>query len=302
MSAGGTQGTTSSDGRAQGVLSSAYLQEFQLKLAGCSTIGDVLKLLPVPVQPVSRDILDGVYQGSLKLGAAQALLQVWKDRLRSGSLGPKDGIAQLNSIRIPAVQVCKEALQADDGALSSMSLDSTIFEAKKSALTKMVEIKEREVLNLQAFVQPSAIGTRFESAWTSIVESQAAALTAEHAALLRNGDVARKICQIAASIGDSASQRVRIAKEKRVVVKKGADVDMTDVSTGESKKQLASVIEEVLKRREQSRRDRTQSGKGKRRNGTSQKKTQKQDSSGKKRRGPTKNKGGRETRRRQEKR
>lgn len=302
MSVENTQGTGSSDGRSQSVLSSAYLQEFQLKLAGCVTIGDVLKLLPVPVQPVSRDILDGVYQGSLKLGAAQALLSVWKDRLQSGAIGPKDGIAQLNSIRVPAVQVCKEALQADDGALSSMSLDSTIFEAKKSALTKMVEIKEREVINLQQFVQPRSIGARLHPAWMSVLHLQTAAVTPEHSALLQDPTVAQKICQVAASIGDSASQRVRLAKEKRVVVKKGSDVDMTDAHSGESKKQLASVIEEVLKRREQSRRDRTLSGKGKRRNGTSKKKTQKQDSSGKKRRGPAKNKGGRETRRRQEKR
>lgn len=301
MAAQETQDSVSSDGRGQRILSSAYLQEFQLKLTGCVTNGDLLKLLPVPVQPVSRDILDGVYQGSLKLGAAEALLQVWKDKLQSGALGPKDGIAQLNSIRVPAVQVCKEALQSDDGALSSMSLDNTIFDAKKMALTKMIEIKDREVKNLQAFIQPTSIKNRIESAWEAVVESQTAAITPEHAALLRNGEVAKKICQIAASIGDSASQRARITKEKRVTVKKGADVDMTDAYSGDSKKQLASVIEEVLKRREQSRRDRTLSGKGKRRNGTSKKKTQ-QDTSGKKRRGPTKNKGARETRRLQERR
>lgn len=303
MSAEATQASASSDGRAQTVLSSAYLQEFQLKLAGCTTIGEVLKLLPVPVQPISRDILDGVYQGSLKLGAAQALLQVWKDKLRSGAFGPKDGVAQLNSIKIPAVQICKEALQADDGALSSMNLDATIYEAKRSALARMVEIKEREVTNLQAFVQPASIGARLDPAWGSVLTLQAAAVTAEHHALLRNGDVARKICQVTASIGDSASQRVRLAKEKRVVVKQGADVDMTDANAPSSKKQLASVIEEVLKRREQSRRDRTQAGKGRGSSGTSKKKkTQKQDLKGKKRRDPTKNKKGRETRRQHERR
>lgn len=281
------------------MLSSAYLQEFQLKLAGCQTVGEVLKLLPVPVQPISRDVLDGVYQASQKLGGAQALLLFWKDRLRSGVF---DGVAQLNSIKAPIVQVCKEAIGPDDGGLSAMNLDPTIHKAKESALTAMVAIKEQEVANLQSFVQPQNIRARLQPAWGSVVEQQAATITAEHQALLGNEDVLRKVCQVTASIGESSSQRARIAKDKRAADRREADVDMTDVQTGSSKKQLASLVEEVLKRREQSRRDRAQSGKGKRSSGTSkQKKTQKE-------REKTKKKGGRgngsapNTRRRQQRR
>lgn len=298
-SSNGAPSSDTSYGTGQAASSAAYLSDFLLKLSACTTIGEALKLLPVPVQPVSRDVLDGVYQASLKLGGAEALLLFWKDRLRSGVF---DGVSQLNSLRAPVVQVCKEATGPDDGGLSAMNLDATLHKAKEAALTAMVAIKEQEVANLRSFVQPHHIRIRLQPLWEGVVTQHAATITTEHQSLLAHEGVVRKVCQVAASIGESASQRARISKEKRTVVRREADVDMTDVSSGSSKKQLASVVEEVLKRREQSRRDRAQSGKGKRSSGISkkQKKTpKKQDRPKKKKGGPTNNKKGPNTRRRQ---
>ncbi|GKV53541.1 hypothetical protein SLEP1_g60062, partial [Rubroshorea leprosula] len=228
----------SSNGGTQGGLNLAYLQDLLLKLASCSSIGEVLRLLPVPVQPVSRDILDGVYQASLKLGGAEALLVLWKDHLRSGRF---DEIVQLNSLKAPSVQVCKEALGPDDGGLSALNLDGALRVAKESALKAMITIKELEVANLQSFVQPANIQSRLVPAWSAVVAQNAATITTEHSVVLGNEDVQRKVCQVAASIGESSSQRARLAKEKRVEMRKEADVDMTDGSVGKRKKEFCDL-------------------------------------------------------------
>lgn len=262
----------SSDGRGQAQLNAAYFKEYVLKLSTCNTIGELLKAIPVPVQPVSRDILDGVYQASQKLGGAQTLLAFWEERLRSKRFAE---VSQLNSLRSPIVQVCKEAIGPDDGGLRSMTLDATLYAAKESALTRMIEIKRVEVANLSNFVQSNCIVTRLAPAWESVLAQQASMITPEHATIIQNPEVVHKVAQITASIGESSSQRARIAKDKRTLSKKEADIDMTDVSSVQSKKQLMTLVEEALKRKEQSRRDRTQSGKGKGSSGTPKKKTQK---------------------------
>jgi len=80
---------------------------------------------------------------------------------------------------------------------------------------------------------------------------------------------------VAASIGESSSHIAKLSRSKRQVVKKDADISMTDAGDKESQKQLMVLVEEALKRKEQSRRDRTQAGKGKGSPAISKNKTQK---------------------------
>lgn len=265
---GASPRTQSSQGGVQATLTAAYLQDYILKISSCNTIGELLRIIPVPVQPVSRDILDGVYQASQKLGTAEALLLFWRDRLRSERFAD---VSQLNSIKAPVVQVCKEAIGPGDGGLSTMTLDDALRDAKKGALNQMINIKQLEVSNLRTFVQSNNIVNRLRPAWDNVLAQQVSMITAEHAAIIAENDVIRKVAQIAASISESSSQRAKFAKEKRATTKKDADINMTDVSGPGSQKQLVTLVEEALKRREQSRRDRAQTGKGKGRTGTPKK-------------------------------
>lgn len=262
----------SSAGFAQGQYNNKVSEEFILSATRCNTIGELAKLVPVPVQPSSRDILDGVYQASQKRGTADNQLRLWKDKLRSSDFA---GVAQLNSLKAPVVQVSKEAIGPDDGGLGSMNLDPILLEAKRNALTHMILIKETEVRNLTSFVQSANIAGRLKAVWDNALATQTSAITPEHACLLRDNEAIRRVAQVAAAIGESSYDRVRLAKEKRATAKKDADVNMTDVS-GQNKKQLAALVEEALKRREQSRKDRTLSGKGKGRKGPSTNKTRQQ--------------------------
>lgn len=250
---------TSSNGQSQAALNHALAQDFVLSLSKCNTIGELVRLIPVPVQPCSRDILDGVYQASQKLGTAEALLKFWQDKLRSSDF---TAVSQLNSLRAPAVQISKEALLAGNGGLSSLNLDTVLHECKKNALTQLIFIKDAEVQALRDFVQSTSIVNRIAPAWKDVLTRQASALTDEHSTIISSPDAERKVAQVAASIGESSYQRVRLAKEKRAVTKKEADINMTDASEPQGKKQMMMLVEEALKRKEQSRRDRTSSGKG----------------------------------------
>ena len=265
-------------------------QEFLKKVWCCNTIGELVRLIPVPAQPISKNVLDGVYQASQKLGAAEVLLSTWQDVLRSNDTRELNKVAQLNSIRAPTVQTCKEALLGpNDGGLGSMNFDSTVKAMKLSALQHMIAIKGQEVENLRTHVQPNAVCVRLREAWDDVVAQNAASLTPEHAGLLNDGPVLERVARVAVSIGDASYKRAKLAKKERVVMRKDADVDMTDVSGRKGQKQLATVIEEALKRREQSQRDRKRSGKGKGSLGVSKKKkTPNQKQTKKKNRGPTK--------------
>lgn len=268
-----TQASQSSDGSGQVAINAEVLRTYILNISRCNTIGELVRLIPVPVQPVSRDILDGVYQASQKLGGAEALHVSWQDKLRSSDFA---SVAQLNSLKAPVVQISKEATGPDDGGLSSMNLDAVLHDAKKNALLRMIHIKGQEVTNLRSFVQVRNISSRLRAAWDHVITQQATAMTAEHSALILHAEFLDRVSQVAASIGESSYQRSHLSRKKRALAKKEADIDMTDTIDPNGKRQLMTLVEEALKRKEQSQRDRARSGKG---NGSSaiskKKKTQK---------------------------
>jgi hypothetical protein len=270
---GGSGPSASSNGEEGGAFIAAVAQDFVVKVSHCNTIGELLRVIPVPAQSRSKDILNNVYQASQKLGAAEALLGTWRDRL----LYPNDwkNFAQLNSLKAPTVQICKEAIAHDSAGLSSLNLDNTLYEAKRAALSRMIDIKAKEVETLRDLVQSSNITQRLMDAWREVLEQQAGAIIAEHAAIIGADDAIRRVAQVAASIGESSSHIAKLSRSKRQGMKKDADISMTDAGDKESQKQLMVLVEEALKRKEQSRRDRTQSGKGKGSPVISKNKTQK---------------------------
>ena len=287
-----SQPPPSSDGAQRRREEALVHQEFLKKVWCCSTIGELVRLIPVPAQPESKNVLDGVYQASQKLGAAEVLLKLWQDILVSNDTRELDKVAQLNSVRAPTVQTCKEAMLVEDnGGLDSMNFDGTVKAMKLSALQRMIEIKGKEVENLQAYVQVRAVCVRLRRAWDNVLQQNTAALTSDYSCLLEEGEVVERVAKVAVSIGESSYKRVKLAKKERVVVRKDTDVDMTDLPSKKGQKQLASLIDEALKRKEQSQRDRKRSGKGKGSSGISKKKKiPNQNQKPKKKKGPARNK------------
>lgn len=280
---GGSGPSASTTGEEGAAVSFAVSQDFVLKVSHCNTIGELLRVIPVPAQSRSKDILNNVYQASQKLGAAEALLGSWRDRL----LHPNDwkNFAQLNSLKAPTVQICKEAIAHDSAGLSSLNLDNTLYEAKRAALSRMIDIKAKEVDTLRDLVQSSNITQRLMDAWKEVLEQQTGSITSEHATIIGADDAVRRVAQVAASIGESSSHIAKLSRSKRQGMKKDADISMTDAGDKESQKQLMVLVEEALKRKEQSRRDRTQAGKGKGSPAISKNKTQKNKDSRPKQKG-----------------
>jgi len=266
---------------AQNKLTERVLVDLLSKIPTCNTLGELVRALPVPAQPSAKGILDRVYGAAHRLGAAEVLLQTWRDVLRTSDW---EKVAQLNSIRIPNLQVCKEALGPEDDGLSSMNLDDWLRESKKSALTRMIEIKNKEVTNLRQVIQPRAIASDLTTAWSEAVTREASLITAEAQAVMTMPMLAQKVAQSAAAIGVSSYEKAKKVKENRISTKKSArigaqelnDTPMGGTGDGPTQNQLRALVGEAVKRQMQSQKDRGLAGKGKRRTAPSKtKKVQK---------------------------
>jgi hypothetical protein len=269
----------------QNGLNTAVIQGALLKIPTCTSVGELLKVLPAPAQPAAKGIFDSVFNASQKLGSTSVTVANWRDQLRHENLGPKCNIVQLNSIKAPNVQISKEALEANALELNGLNLDSVVFDAKKAALTQMILMKTKEEETLRDLIQPRNIGDRLVTAWNELIAKEAAIITTETKFLLRNAVFVQKVSQAVAAIGVSSYEKSRLSKEKRLHMKKEARIDATNVDVemggvgtdaATTTKQLRTLVDEALKRKIQSRNDKRLSGKGKQRTGkTSTKKTPK---------------------------
>lgn len=252
------------------------------------------RALPVPVQPECRDLFDSVYAACQKRGAARNLLAFWQTKLDNHDYG---AVHALNSIRAPVVQVCKEAQAADTGALAGMTFQHQINEAKKTSLTQMIAIKKEEIACLEQFAAPKRVSERVSVVFDAVVSQPSNdTISPEVIYVLELQELRERVAMTITAIGESAFQRVALDRAKRQEVKRDADAEMTDVSSGISQKKLSALVDQALKRKEQSRKDRTLSGKGKRRAGPPKQQNQKNrvTKGGSKKKGQNK-KGGRPT-------
>jgi len=212
------------------------------------------------------------------LGSTSVQLSTWKDQLRSGTYATEDSIVpQLNSIKPPNIQVCKEALDHDVG-LAGINFTSVVSDAKKAALKQMIEIKNREENGLREIIQPGHIANQLKSAWATAIKNETSTISVEVSFVMHEEGVLHKVSQAIAAIGISSYEKAKFLKEKRLNAKKEARIESMDVDmegTGNSaattKKQLQALVDEALKRKMQSNKDKRLSGKGQRRNGTSKK-------------------------------
>lgn len=251
------------------------------EISKCSTIAGLVKLVPVPAQPTSKDIFEEVFTACQKKGAAEILLRQWQRHLADSAF---DKVSALNAIKAPSVQVCKEALKGtSDAALAGMNFEKVVLDAKTAALTQMIAIKNKEFTNLVTFTSRRVVDTRLAGCWNDI--SARTQLIPEHLAILSDPDIGRRMSAMATAIGESAYLRITNQKQKAQESKDEAKKNSTDPKSDKGQKNMMALINEVFNRREQSRRDKTSnkrksSGNGKRGAGPS--KNQNQKKTGKK--------------------
>lgn len=236
-------------------------------ISKCQTIGALLKEIPVPAQNFTKAFFDQVYKSFQKRGAAFSIVQQWKDALTHDSFA---NVPALNSLKAPIVQTCIEA-RNEDASIEQMTFDTVLLECKRTALRRMLEIKTKETEALEKFTETEHLSNELTAAWQKITRNE---LNSDHYAFLESKEIRDRVVKTLYSICENAFERTFEAKKKRQKQKLDADIEMTDVS-GTNQKQVMSLIEEALKRKEQSRRDKALSGKGNRRAGPPKKQNQK---------------------------
>lgn len=262
-----SQASTTESVAFQRTASAEVVKTAVVGISKCHTLGALLKEIPVPAQVFTKNFFDQVYRAFQKRGAAFVLVREWKDALQHETFA---NVPALNSLKAPIVQTCVEARKEDAG-IEGMNFNAVLLESKKAALRRMIEIKEKETQALEKFTEIQHISNELGAAWNKITREE---LNSDHLAFLDASEIRERVVKTLYSICESAFSRTIEAKQKRKNAKSDADLEMTDVS-GTNQKQVMSLIEEALKRKEQSRRDKLLSGKGNRRAGPPKKQNQK---------------------------
>lgn len=233
-------------------------EELTREIAKCSSVGSLVRLVPVPAQPDAKVIFEDVFTACQKKGSAELLLKQWRSKLASSAYHE---VSNLNSLRAPVVQVCKEAQGPDDGGLSVMDFTSVILDAKKAALTRMISIKELEYSNLVNFTSRLTVERKLFACWARAMGGPH--LTPEHQGILKDEQILKRFAQVISSIGDSAYLKVTNNRQRQEDMRKEALKNSTVLPSEDGQRDMMSLVNEALKRREQSRRDKNKAGKAK---------------------------------------
>lgn len=241
------------------------LQNFISRIIAAKSTVELVSHVPTPVQDRTRRILDQVLLAFAKKEAASLCLVEWRDALAKEHFS---SIPELNAIRPPGMQISKMA--QDTGELMDIDFSDALRDAKKTTLTQMINIKDREIEVLSGFCDPMKIAKQIERVWTSAVAE--AYVSPEHAGLLSTKAAMVSLAKSTTSLGANLSFRMQESKRNRNEKKMKAKVAATGKLSGE-KSEMASFIKEVLLRQQQSAKDK-KSGKGPRGAGPSKTKNQ----------------------------
>ncbi|EMD87703.1 hypothetical protein COCHEDRAFT_1213211 [Bipolaris maydis C5] len=288
--------TEGSDGNL--VIQKEVNANFVKRIVNCRSVAQLVSFVPAIAQDRTKLALDDIVNAHIKKAYAVSLLTEWRDLLAKESL---DSIPELKSIRAPSIQVSK--LAEKEGSIDKDFKDS-LKEARKFALTRMIDIKNREVEALSALCGAERNANKLHDSWTGIANTSEG-VSAEAISLLHSPDCAQSLVFSAISIGENtADKQIREKSKKSETVKK-TQTNATATMPKDSKA-LEEFVKEIAKRQKQSAMDRSKarkSGKGRRGAGPSKTKNQKNPNKiGKKDRKPRNGKRGTSSKRQQKKR
>jgi hypothetical protein len=264
------------------------LSSFLRRSVNCRSVPQLVALVPAIVQEKTKELLDRIVDAHVKKAMAASLLADWRDSLAKESFG---SIPQLKSLRAPTIQVSKIA---ELEKTIKKDFDDSLKEAKKSALTRMIDVKNQEVEILNNLCEKEANAVSLQAIW--LTKSDHDGVSAEAYSLLTEKWCPISLVQTAISIGENTAQKqidAKIRKSETVVNVKTKSTD----SMPEKPQDLVAFVKEVAERHRQSVQDKSRakkSGKGQRGAGPSKTKNQKKNTNkvGKKNRKTRKGKRG----------
>lgn len=242
---------------------------FLKRLVNCRSVAQLVSLVPAAVQDRTRVDLDNIVNAHVKKATTAFQLAEWRDSLAKQNY---DGIPELKSIRGPSVQVSK---LAETEAAISKDFSEALKEAKKSALTRMIEIKASEVEALTLISQEDRNVANLILGWKRVADTEG--VSKEAHVLLYDSDSIRSLIQTAISIGENTAQKQMLKKQQKALAVKKTKTGATAVMPTEPKA-LEEFVKEIAKRQKQSAMDKSKArkpGKGQRGAGPSKTKNQK---------------------------
>lgn len=242
---------------------------FVKRIVNCQSVAQLIAFVPAIAKDRTKVGLDEIVTAHVKKATAASTLADWRDSLAKDNF---DSIHELKSIRAPSLQISK--LAEKEGSITKDFKDS-LKEAKKAALTRMIDIKAKEVEALSSLCDQAKLAKKLHEAWNGISASDG--VSPEACALLHEPSCASSLVSSAISIGENTAHKQMIAKQKKSEAVKKAQIGGTSVMPKDSKA-LEEFVKEIAKRQKQSAMDKSKakkSGKGQRGAGPSKSKNQK---------------------------
>lgn len=245
------------------------IDAFLKRLVNCRSVAQLVSMVPAAVQDRTRTTLDTIVNAHIKKAMAAHLLAEWRDHLAKGNFG---AISELKSIRSPSIQVSK---LADEGGSISKDFSEILKDAKKLALTRMIEIKALEVEALTDMCKENTNSGVLQSSWKRAADTEG--VSKEAYVLLVDPGSILSLVQSAISIGENAANKQMTKKQEKSLAVHKTRVQAT-AGMPTDKKSLEEFVKEIAKRQKQSATDKgraKKSGKGQRGAGPSKTKNQK---------------------------
>lgn len=244
---------------------------FVKRIVNARTTAQLVSLVPAPVQERTKKLLEQIVQAHLKTANASSVLKEWQDALAKNFFD----LPELNSIRAPSVQVSK--LASENGQLDSKNFNDALVASKRSALERMIEIKEKEISILEQLCDVDAQSKALLAGWR--IASGGDHISPEALTILLSHACGESLVKTTVSIGANAAYRQLETKKKKSETVKKVSVKTTGALPGD-RKELMELIKEMNKRQRQSSDDKrkaSKSGKGPRGAGPSKTKNQKKN-------------------------
>jgi hypothetical protein len=244
---------------------------FLKRIVNCRSVPQLVSFVPAIVHERTKVALDEIISAHVKQAQACQLLAEWKDYLAKEDF---KSVLQLKSLRAPSLQISK--LAEKDGSISA-NFDESLKEAKRTALERMIEIKEIEVKALRGLCNIKNQADALRNQWN--LASRADGVSPEAAALLYEPLCSLSLVQSTVSIGENTADKQMKLKLKKSEAIKKTHTSATDVMP-KDKRGLEEFVKAIAQRQRQSALDKAKakkSGKGRRGAGPSKTKNQKKN-------------------------
>lgn len=223
--------------------------------AAVTTIEDLCNITPRAFAPRFGVLYRKLSELAVKTSHVKASLDSLSRHYAAGTFPPQI----LGSLKVPTVQVTKEFEGTSDRQERKTELDAIIFNARKLALEKSIEIKTEEYAYLQGLSHTDALKRDSRTARDEVHQSIGSSFatgvdkdgntvyadlyTQEVNFMMANG---LELCRKAIAIGLTKHQREMMSKMAKLKLKKDTDTDMRDMPVGDVAKQIELAVRNAL--------------------------------------------------------